>query len=59
MQSSIQKQELILEDTKMDVKVNKGRAGKVVVSGKRTLEVSESYANFSNATNHNIIPTKW
>ena len=60
VKSSIGKQKLILEETKIGVKEDNRREGKVVVSGKRTLEASESYVkqgnkvcilNFASATN--------
>ena len=58
--NSIQNQKLILAEDKLDYEAIGGKAGKVVVSGKRTLEASESYAkqgkkvcvlNFASATN--------
>ena len=58
--NSIQNQKLILEEDKVDYVIAGGKEGKVVVSGKRTLEASESYAkqgkrvcvlNFASATN--------
>lgn len=58
--NSIENQKLILADETVDYEVAGNRAGKVVVSGKRTLEASESYAklgkrvcvlNFASATN--------
>lgn len=58
--NSIVNQKLIMADESVDYKVVGGRAGKVVVSGKRTLEASEPYAkqgkrvcvlNFASATN--------
>lgn len=57
---SINNQMLILAGDKVECEANGGRAGKVVVSGKRTLEASETYAkqgkhvcvlNFASATN--------
>ena len=57
---SINSQMLILTDDKAEYEATGGRAGKVVVSGKRTLEASEIYAkqgkrvcvlNFASATN--------
>ena len=57
---SVNSQKLILADDSVEYEVAGGRAGKVVVSGKRTLEASEIYAkrgkrvcvlNFASATN--------
>lgn len=57
---SIVSQKLILTNDVIDYEAVSGRAGQVVVSGKRTLEASESYAkqgkrvcvlNFASATN--------
>lgn len=57
---SIVSQKLILANDVIDYEAVNGRAGQVVVSGKRTLEASESYAkqgkrvcvlNFASATN--------
>lgn len=57
---SINRQQLILTNDVLDVDIIEGRVGKVVVSGKRTLEASEVYAkqgkkvcvlNFASATN--------
>lgn len=57
---SVNNQMLILTGDKVEYEVTGGRAGKVVVSGKRTLEASEPYAqkgkrvcvlNFASATN--------
>lgn len=57
---SVNSQKLILTDDSVEYEVTGGRAGKVVVSGKRTLEASEIYAkkgkrvcvlNFASATN--------
>ena len=58
--SSIKEQVLILESDNLKVEIEDKYAGKVVVSGKRTLEASELYAkqgkkvcvlNFASATN--------
>ena len=60
VENSIVNQNLIMANESVDYKVVGGRAGKVVVSGKRTLEASEPYAkqgksvcvlNFASATN--------
>lgn len=60
VKNSIDGQKIILADEMVDYKVADGCAGKVVVSGKRTLEASEKYAkqgkrvcvlNFASATN--------
>lgn len=60
IENSITNQKLILASDAVDYKAVGGRAGNVVVSGKRTLEASESYAkqgkrvcvlNFASATN--------
>ena len=60
VEKSIMNQKLILFGDVIDYKVSGGHAGKVVVSGKRTLEASETYAkqgkrvcvlNFASATN--------
>lgn len=60
IEQSIRNQNLILESEKIDYEMTGGREGKVVVSGKRTLEASEQYAkegkrvcvlNFASATN--------
>lgn len=60
VENSIHSQKLILADDNVDYKVVGGRIGNVVVSGKRTLEASETYAkqgkhvcvlNFASATN--------
>lgn len=60
VKDSINNQKLILADDAVNYEVTGGRAGKVVVSGKRTLEASEDYAkqgkrvcilNFASATN--------
>ena len=60
VENSIHSQKLILADDNVDYKVVGGRSGNVVVSGKRTLEASETYAkqgkhvcvlNFASATN--------
>lgn len=60
VKNSINSQKLILADDMVDYEVAENRAGKVVVSGKRTLEASEKYAkqgkrvcvlNFASATN--------
>ena len=60
IENSITNQKLILAGDTVDYKVVGGWAGNVVVSGKRTLEASESYAkqgkrvcvlNFASATN--------
>ena len=60
IENSITNQKLILAGDTVDYKAVGGRAGNVVVSGKRTLEASESYAkqgkrvcvlNFASATN--------
>jgi len=60
VKSSLRDQKLILESEKVDVTPDKNHAGKVIVSGKRTLEASEAYAkngkkvcilNFASATN--------
>lgn len=42
--NSIDRQKLILADDVVEVDVTNEREGKVVVSGKRTLEASEVYA---------------
>lgn len=58
--NSIRNQKLILEEDSIEINVDKSKQGKVVVSGKRTLEASELYAkqgkkvcvlNFASATN--------
>ena len=60
VENSIVNQNLIMANESVEYKVVGGRAGKVVVSGKRTLEASEPYAkqgkrvcvlNFASATN--------
>ena len=60
VEKSVEEQLLILEEDAVDVSLNTEHAGKVVVSGKRTLEASEPYAkqrkhvcvlNFASATN--------
>lgn len=60
VKNSIKSQKLILAEDTVEYEVAGGRAGKVVVSGKRTLESSEEYAkqgkrvcilNFASATN--------
>lgn len=60
VKNSITSQKLILANDGVDYEVVNGRVGQVVVSGKRTLEASESYAkqgkrvcvlNFASATN--------
>lgn len=60
VKQSVNNQLLILAEDKVEYEANDGRAGKVVVSGKRTLEASEVYAkqgkrvcvlNFASATN--------
>ena len=60
VRKSMADQKLILENAKIDSKCIGGHYGRVVVSGKRTLEASESYAkqgkrvcvlNFASATN--------
>lgn len=60
IKNSIQNQKLILTNDIMEFELPDVREGKVVVSGKRTLEASESYAkqgkrvcvlNFASATN--------
>ena len=60
VKKSVNNQMLILTGDKVEYEVTGGRAGKVVVSGKRTLEASEPYAqkgkrvcvlNFASATN--------
>lgn len=60
VKKSMISQKLLLTDDAVDYEIISGRAGKVVVSGKRTLEASESYAkqgkrvcvlNFASATN--------
>jgi uncharacterized protein (TIGR02452 family) len=60
VEQSKYKQKLILEDDIIDLVVEKSKLGKVMVSGKRTLEASELYAkqgkkvcvlNFASATN--------
>lgn len=60
VKNSIANQKLILTDETVDYEATGDHAGKVVVSGKRTLEASESYAkqgkrvcvlNFASATN--------
>lgn len=60
VKSSIANQDLILADETVDYEVTGNHAGKVLVSGKRTLEASESYTkqgkrvcvlNFASATN--------
>lgn len=60
VQHSINNQKLILTRDNVKYEITDGRAGKVVVSGKRTLEASEAYAkqgkrvcvlNFASATN--------
>lgn len=60
VENSIMNQKLILADDVIEYKAVGGHDGKVVVSGKRTLEASESYAkqgkrvcilNFASATN--------
>ena len=60
VENSIVNQKLIMADESVEYKVVGGRVGKVVVSGKRTLEASEPYAkqgkrvcvlNFASATN--------
>ena len=60
IENSIKEQVLILESNELKVEVEDRYAGKVVVSGKRTLEASELYAkqgkkvsvlNFASATN--------
>lgn len=60
VKNSIDSQKLILADEMVDYEVAGGCAGKIVVSGKRTLEASEKYAkqgkrvcvlNFASATN--------
>lgn len=57
---SIANQKLILANEKVKIKEEKGKTGEIIVSGKRTLEASESYAkqgkkvcihNFASATN--------
>ena len=58
--NSIHNQKMIFESNDVEYEKADGREGKVVVSGKRTLEASESYAkqgkkvcvlNFASATN--------
>ena len=60
VKQSVNNQMLILAGDKVDCETTGGRSGKVVVSGKRTLEASEPYAkqgkrvcvlNFASATN--------
>lgn len=60
IKNSIHNQKLILGRDVVEYEASNGREGKVVVSGKRTLEASESYAkqgkrvcvlNFASATN--------
>lgn len=60
VQHSINSQKLILASDNVEYEATDGRAGKVVVSGKRTLEASQTYAkqgkhvcvlNFASATN--------
>lgn len=60
VKQSVKNQMLILADDKVEYEAAGGRAGKVAVSGKRTLEASETYAkqgkrvcilNFASATN--------
>lgn len=60
VKNSIANQKLILADEIVDYEVTGNHAGKVLVSGKRTLEASESYTkqekrvcvlNFASATN--------
>lgn len=60
VEDSRDKQKLILASDELEVRCEGGRAGKVVVSGKRTLEASELYTkqgkkvcvlNFASATN--------
>lgn len=60
LEDSMDKQKLILSNDELEAQCTGGRVGKVVVSGKRTLEASELYAkqgkkvcvlNFASATN--------
>lgn len=60
IKNSIEKQKLILADEQVEISIEKEKAGKVIVSGKRTIEASENYAkqgkkvcihNFASATN--------
>lgn len=60
VENSVRKQQLILESEKVTVTLENTHAGKVIVSGKRSLEASEAYAkagkkvcvlNFASATN--------
>ena len=60
VKNSIEKQKLILANEQIEISTEKNKTGKVIVSGKRTLEASESYAkqgkkvcihNFASATN--------
>ena len=60
VKNSVEKQKLILESDVLEEEGEKGKDGKVIVSGKRTLEASEAYAkqgkkvcvlNFASATN--------
>ena len=60
IENSVREQKLILAGDSVDVEIGEKHAGKVIVSGKRTLEASELYAkqgkkvcvlNFASATN--------
>ena len=60
IEKSLMNQKLILSGDVVEYKVTENRVGKVIVSGKRTLEASERYAkqgkrvcvlNFASATN--------
>lgn len=60
IKNSIEKQKLILSDEQVKISIEKEKTGKVIVSGKRTIEASENYAkhrkkvcihNFASATN--------
>ena len=44
IKNSIEKQKLILANKNVEICAENKKTGKVIVSGKRTLEASESYA---------------